>query len=89
MNPIKNYASGKTDSFQSDDIMLKSAEKDLADLNESLQKMEAAYIKMECDREALSIGNEFAVLSQEMLDHYIEKIVVYDEQHIEICWKKK
>lgn len=85
----QNYASGKTDSFQSDDIMLKSAEKDLADLNESLQKMEAAYIKMECDREALSIGNEFAVLSQEMLDHYIEKIVVYDEQHIEICWKEK
>ena len=37
----------------------------MADLNESLQKMEAAYIKMECDREALSIGNEFAVLSQE------------------------
>ena len=44
---------------------------------------------MECDRDALSVGNEFAVLSKEMLDHYIEKIIVYDEQNIEICWKEK
>jgi chromosome segregation ATPase len=85
----QNYVSGKADSFHSDDIMVKSIENDLATLQETIQEMEAAYIKMECDRDALSVGSEFAVLSKEMIDHYIEKIVVYDEQHIEICWKEK
>lgn len=61
---------------------------ELSDLNETVQQMEASYIKRECDREALSVGNEFAVLSKEMIDHYIEKIIVYDEQNVEICWKK-
>ncbi|MFP3155032.1 recombinase family protein [Lachnospiraceae bacterium ZAX-1] len=84
----QNYASGKTDSFQSDDIAVKSIEKELADLNETVQGMEASYIKMECERARLSVGNEFAVLSKEMINHYIEKIVVYDEQNIEICWKE-
>ena len=84
----QNYASGKTDSFQSDDVVVKSIEKELSDLNETVQQMEASYIKMECDRDSLSIGNEFAVLSKEMIDHYIEKIIVYDEQNIEICWKE-
>ena len=69
--------------------MVKSVEKELADLNETVQQMEAAYVKMECDRDALSVGNEFAVLSKEMIDRYIEKIIVYDEQNIEICWKEK
>ncbi len=84
----QNYASGKTDSFQSDDVVVKSIEKELSDLNETVQQMEASYIKMECDRDSLSIGNEFAALSKEMIDHYIEKIIVYDEQNIEICWKE-
>lgn len=61
----------------------------MATLQEKIQEMEAAYIKMECDRDALSEGSEFAVLSKEMIDHYIEKIVVCDEQHIEICWREK
>lgn len=85
----QNYVSGKTDSFHSDDMMVKSIENDLVTLQETIQEMEVAYIKMECDRDALSVGSEFAVLSKEMIDHYIEKIVVYDEQHIEICWKEK
>lgn len=69
--------------------MVKSIEKELSDLNETVQQMEASYIKRECDREALSVGNEFAVLSKEMIDRYIEKIIVNDEQNIEICWKEK
>ena len=85
----QNYALGKTDGIQADNIMVKSVEKELEDLNETVRQMEAAYVKMECDRDALSVGNEFAVLSKEMLDHYIEKIIVYDEQNIEICWKEK
>ena len=85
----QNYVLGKTDGFQTNDIMVKSVEKELADLNETVQQMEAAYIKMECDSDSLSVGNEFAVLSKEMIDHYIEKIIVYDEQNIEICWREK
>lgn len=69
-------------------VVVKSIEKELSDLNETVQQMEASYIKRECDREALSVGNEFAVLSKEMIDHYIEKIIVYDEQNVEIWWKK-
>lgn len=85
----QNYVSGKADRFQSDDAVVKSIEKELSNLNEIVQKMEASCIRMECDGDSLSIGNEFAVLSKEMLDHYIEKIVVYGEQNIEICWKEK
>lgn len=84
----QNYVSGKTDSFQTDDTVVKSIEKELTDLNETIQKMEASYNKLEDERDRLSVGNEFVVLSKEMIDHYIEKIVVYDEQNIEICWKE-
>ena len=85
----QNYVSGKIDSFQSEDVVVKSIEKELSDLDETVQQMEAAYVKMEYDRDSLSVGNEFAVLSKEMIDRYIEKIIVYDEQNIEICWKEK
>ena len=84
----QNYISGKTDSFESEDIVVKSVEKELADLNETVQEMETANIKMECDRDMLSVGSEFVVLSKEMIHYYIEKVVVYDEQNIEICWKE-
>ena len=84
----QNYASGKADVFQSDEVVVKSIEKELSDLNETVQQMEASYIKMECDRDSMSVGNEFAVMSKEMIHHYIEKIIVYDEQNVEICWKK-
>ena len=85
----QDYACGKTDSFHSDEIMVKSVVKELDDLNKDVQKMEAAYIKMECERDSLSTGSQFAVLSREMIDHYIDKVMVYDEQHIEIFWKEK
>lgn len=86
----QNYASGKTDRFQSEDVVIKSIEKELADLNETVQQMEASYIiKREGDRDgSLSIGNELVTLSKEMIDHYIEKIIVNDEQSIEIYWKE-
>lgn len=85
----QDYACGRTDSFHSDEIMVKSVVEEMDNLNKDVQKMEAAYIKMECERDSLSTGSQFAVLSREMIDHYIDKIVVYDEQHIEIFWKEK
>lgn len=33
-------------------------------------------------------GDQFAAMTKEMLDRYIEKIIVYSEQDIEICWKE-
>lgn len=34
-------------------------------------------------------GVQFAELSKEMLNCYIDKILVYGERQIEICWKGK
>ena len=49
---------------------------------------EMEYSKMEYKRNLFNGGKESAVLTKEMMDFYIEKIVVYDEQKIEICWKE-
>lgn len=85
----QNYALGKTDGFQTDNRTVKTIEKELEDLNGNIQQKEVACAKLERDRDALSAGDEFAVLSKEMLDHYIEKIFVCDEQNITIVWKEK
>lgn len=34
-------------------------------------------------------GNRFAELSKEMVERYLDKIEVHDEQHMEICWKEE
>ena len=34
-------------------------------------------------------GETFAELSKDMIGRYIDKIEVYDEQHMEIRWKDK
>lgn len=54
-----------------------------------MQKMEKTYKQKEygCDRTTNKI--EYTILSKEIIDRYIEKIMVYSEQHIEICWKEK
>ncbi len=85
----QDYTSGKTDSFRSDDVTVKSIQEELVSLDETIQKTEATYIKMECDKDAMSVGSEFAVLSKEMIDYYIESILIYNEHNIEICWKEK
>lgn len=85
----QNYALGKSEAFQPDDKTVKSVEKELQSLNDCIQQMETEYAKMVCERDKLNMGNQFAVLTKEMIDRYIEKIVVYNEQHIEITWKGK
>lgn len=82
----QDYACGRADSFHSDEIMVKSIEKEL---NELLMKLEASQINMESKREKRIAASPFAELSKEMIDRYVDKIVVYDEQHIEIFWKEK
>ncbi len=83
----QEYASGKTDAFQSDNLIQESIEKELKALDKSLEMMEENYIHMRTGRNKPYTGSTFAELSKEMLGRYIEKIEVYDEQHIEIYWK--
>lgn len=81
----QDYASGKSGIFTSNESAVKSAEEDLRRLEESIQEKEAAYLKGK--RNSASDDNGAAVLSKEMLDRYIEKVVVYDEQNVEIQWR--
>ncbi len=81
----QDYACGRTENFQSDSSALRAMEKELEDINEDIRKKEAAK-----DRIKGGIDNgdtdESVVLSKEMIEKYIDKIVVYDEQHMEIKW---
>ncbi len=85
----KDYASGKRKGFHSNEFMTKSMEDELAAINEKIQKMEDLYMTTQGEKSSLWAGSQFAELSKEMIDHYIEKVFVYDEQHIEIFWKEK
>ncbi len=82
----QDYASGKSETFTSDESMVKSAEEELLQLKNFIQKKEEVYFKMKCN--SGSDDDRVAALSKEMLDCYIEKVVVYDEQNIEIKWKE-
>ncbi len=81
----QNYVCGKTGVFQSDESVMKSVKRELTSLDANLQEKEAAYFGVEHNRERA--GNQFVVLSKEMIENYIDKIEVYDEQHMEIMWK--
>lgn len=82
----QDYASGKSGSFQSDGSVVKSMEEELAGLDDELREMEAACAGMGCNADAGYAGSQFAVLSKEMIGRYIDKVEVYDEQHMEIRW---
>lgn len=82
----QNYASGKAGSFQSDGLTVQSAEEELAGIDGRLLEAEAEYFAMGHGGERYPQGR-FAELSKEMIERYIEKIEVYDEQHMEIRWK--
>ena len=83
----QDYVCGRKDGFQEDDLVVRSAEKELADLNDELQETETAYHSMKCERDRECKEDQAAVLTKEMIGNYIDKIMVYDEQHIEIQWK--
>ena len=54
-----------------------------------VQDVERLEQEIEEQGEKLSATSRSAELSKEMIDCYIDKIVVYDEQHIEIFWNEK
>ena len=83
----QKYVTEKTGNFQSNDMEVKKAEKELEKHNKILQKLEDSYIDLKNKKNQITVEGEFAVLSKEMLDCYIEKIIVHSEDNIEICWK--
>lgn len=83
----QNYVCGNAACFQSDESAVRSAEEELAGLDDDLQEMEKEYSNMKYERNKTQTGDQSAVLTKEMIGNYIDKIVVYDEQHIEIQWK--
>lgn len=84
----QNYVVGKADSFQPEKSVQLSIEKELKSLNENLETMEENCNHMKADMEKPGAGGQSAELKKEMIGRYIEKIEVYDEQRIEIFWKK-
>lgn len=83
----QKYACGRREGFQSCRSELKLVEEELNGLDNNLQMMETAYSGMECGGGTEYSGSRSAELSEEMINSYIDKIIVYDEQHIEIRWK--
>ena len=84
----QNYVLGKSECWQNNERSIEAAEKELEKLNEGLQEQEKIYFEMGYNRQEGKTENVFAVLSKEIIDKYIKKIIVYDEQNIEICWKE-
>lgn len=58
-------------------------------LDNELQAMENACSGTGYGRGTGDGGSRSADLSKEMIEGYINKIEVYDEQHIEIRWKRR
>lgn len=83
----QEYVDGRTENYQSDTAAVKKAEEELAGLNEQLQELETAYYRIKSG-EGGNGGSRFAELTKEMIGRYVDKILVYDEQHIEILWKE-
>ncbi len=89
LEAYQEYASGRTDSFQSGGSGVRSMEKELADLNGQIEEKEAACMELQSGRDSFGVGSPAAELSKELIEKYIDRIVVYDESHIEIVWKGK
>ena len=84
----QSYVSGKSGSFQSDDRRVKSLEKELEDLQKTLLRREEERTMLEADCHKMNKGIKFAALPKEILNDYIEKIVVDNELAIEIVWRE-
>lgn len=88
LEEYQNYRLGKTSVFQGESEEAKSVEEELRSLNDKMEQMEREYAGLVCEKDRRGDGSLSAVLTKEMMDRYIERIMVYSEQDIEICWKK-
>ena len=89
MKEAQNFRLGITEVFQSESEAAESAETELKKLEDRIKQMEKEYFGLINARDIQSAGSRSVVLTEEMIDQYIEKIEVYDEENIEICWKER
>ena len=89
LEEYQNFRLGKADVFQGVSETAKSAEAELKNLDDNIERLEGEYAELINERDLRSAGSRLAVLTEEMIDQYIERIEVYDEQNIEIFWKEK
>lgn len=89
LEEYQNYRLGRTEVFQGKSEIAKSLEIELKSLDDSIKEMERKYAERVCEKHMRSAGNCSFALTKEMMDRSVEKIVVYNEQDIEICWKEK
>ena len=87
LEEYQNFRLGKTDVFQGASENVKAAEEELKKLDDNMERLEREYAELINERDIRSAGSRPAVLTKETIDQYIERIEVYDEQNIEICWK--
>lgn len=84
----QKYACGKTGSFQSNERMVKAMEKELEELDGKIQEMGRPYSRGQRYGDRMDLQEQPVTLSKEMLDRYIDKIIVCDEENMEIIWKE-
>lgn len=65
---------------------LKLIEKELRSLREEEKEIETIYYQMENKKNKIREGKLFMSLSKEIIDNYINKILIFREEKIEIDW---
>ncbi len=83
----ENYALGKIKVYHAGDESIKQLERELSEVEENKKALEDKIYKSASNPSALWNDNTYAVLSKEMVDCYIDQIVIIDEQNIKINWK--
>lgn len=88
LEKYEDYALGRSKAFQADDKEEKALERELKSLNDDIAQMEREYARLASKRGQPDTESGGIALTKELIDRCIERIEVYDEQHIEIFWKK-
>ena len=86
LEQYQNYRQGRTAVFQGGSEKEESVKKELEDLDISIRQAERELAGLNGKSGRQDAESGYAVLTKEMIDRYIQKIVVYSEQEIEVCW---
>lgn len=86
LEEYQSYRQDRTKAFQSDSEKEESVKKELESLETRIRQAEKTLGELSGRDGGRDAEGRYAVLTKEVLDRYIRKIVVYSEQKIEICW---
>ncbi len=81
----QDYAMGKSADFKKYHSEIQALKIALEETEAVIQEKECSHLYIEKDGKY--VADEIAILSKEMINRYIDKIVVYNEQNIEIVWQ--